>query len=154
MFVARGVGALPRGLGVSVRCMSQATKVYGGLKDSDRIFQNLYGLHDWGIKGAMQRVSYAMPWPSSECYSRITGCMVQDQGDGPQGPRLDHQGDQGLVSARSWWRRLGFFALKHKYDALIIRPGFPSGLKWSFMQKPDDGRFDTSLVAITLRLTL
>ena len=26
------------------------------LQDSDRIFQNLYGKHDWGIKGAMKRV--------------------------------------------------------------------------------------------------
>ena len=25
------------------------------LKDQDRIFTNLYGLHDWGLKGAMQR---------------------------------------------------------------------------------------------------
>ena len=32
-------------------------RVYGGLKDEDRIFTNLYGRHDWGIKGAMKRVS-------------------------------------------------------------------------------------------------
>ncbi|MGE0603402.1 MAG: NADH-quinone oxidoreductase subunit F, partial [Xanthobacteraceae bacterium] len=25
------------------------------LADKDRIFQNLYGVHDWGLKGAMQR---------------------------------------------------------------------------------------------------
>ena len=30
---------------------------YGGLKDEDRIFTNLYGLHDWGLKGALKRVS-------------------------------------------------------------------------------------------------
>ena len=25
------------------------------LADKDRIFTNLYGAHDWGLKGAMQR---------------------------------------------------------------------------------------------------
>lgn len=29
---------------------------FGGLKDEDRIFTNLYGRHDWHIKGAMARV--------------------------------------------------------------------------------------------------
>jgi hypothetical protein len=33
------------------------TRVYGGLKDQDRIFTNIYGEHDTGIKGAMARVS-------------------------------------------------------------------------------------------------
>jgi NADH:ubiquinone oxidoreductase subunit F (NADH-binding) len=28
---------------------------YGGLKDQDRIFTNLYGIHDYGIKGALSR---------------------------------------------------------------------------------------------------
>ncbi|KAJ2558358.1 NADH dehydrogenase [ubiquinone] flavoprotein 1, mitochondrial [Coemansia sp. RSA 1933] len=28
---------------------------YGGLKDQDRIFTNLYGQHDFGLKGAMKR---------------------------------------------------------------------------------------------------
>lgn len=30
---------------------------FGGLKDEDRIFTNLYGRHDFRIKGAMARVS-------------------------------------------------------------------------------------------------
>ena len=25
------------------------------LKDQDRIFTNIYGLHDWGLEGAKQR---------------------------------------------------------------------------------------------------
>jgi len=29
---------------------------YGGLKDEDRIFTNLYGRHDWKLKGALSRV--------------------------------------------------------------------------------------------------
>lgn len=31
------------------------TRVYGGLKDQDRIFTNIYGEHDVGINGAMKR---------------------------------------------------------------------------------------------------
>lgn len=30
---------------------------YGNLKDEDRIFTNLYGRHDWKLKGALSRVS-------------------------------------------------------------------------------------------------
>ena len=28
------------------------------LSDKDRIFTNLYGLHDWGLQGAMARGSW------------------------------------------------------------------------------------------------
>ena len=31
---------------------------YGGLSDDDRIFTNLYGRHDWKLKGALKRVRY------------------------------------------------------------------------------------------------
>jgi hypothetical protein len=31
---------------------------FGGLKDEDRIFTNLYGRHDWRLKGAMARVCF------------------------------------------------------------------------------------------------
>ena len=30
---------------------------FGPLKDEDRIFTNIYGRHDWKLKGAMARVS-------------------------------------------------------------------------------------------------
>ncbi|KAM3568447.1 hypothetical protein VYU27_009430, partial [Nannochloropsis oceanica] len=36
------------------------TKVYGGLKDQDRIFTNLYGEYDWRIDGAIQRGDWHM----------------------------------------------------------------------------------------------
>lgn len=29
---------------------------FGPLKDEDRIFTNLYGRHDWRLKGALKRV--------------------------------------------------------------------------------------------------
>jgi len=32
---------------------------FGDLKDEDRIFTNLYGRHDWRLKGALTRVRYA-----------------------------------------------------------------------------------------------
>ena len=35
-------------------------RVYGGLKDQDRIFSNLYGEQDWRLNSAMKRGSF--PW--------------------------------------------------------------------------------------------
>ena len=35
-------------------------RFYGGLKDQDRIFTNLYNQGDRGLKGAMKRVSMAL----------------------------------------------------------------------------------------------
>ncbi|KAJ1984105.1 NADH dehydrogenase [ubiquinone] flavoprotein 1, mitochondrial [Dimargaris verticillata] len=34
---------------------ANSSRRYGGLKDQDRIFTNLYGRHDWGLKGAQAR---------------------------------------------------------------------------------------------------
>ena len=31
-----------------------ASRNYGGLKDEDRIFTNIYGRHDWRLKGALK----------------------------------------------------------------------------------------------------
>jgi hypothetical protein len=33
---------------------------YGNMKDEDRIFTNLYGRHDWKLKGALSRVMNEM----------------------------------------------------------------------------------------------
>lgn len=33
----------------------QTRTTFGNLKDEDRIFTNLYGRHDWRLKGALQR---------------------------------------------------------------------------------------------------
>lgn len=40
-------------------CLQEKT-TFGGLKDKDRIFTNLYGDFDWGIKGALQRVCFIL----------------------------------------------------------------------------------------------
>lgn len=33
----------------------QTRTTFGGLADQDRIFTNLYGRHDWRLKGALKR---------------------------------------------------------------------------------------------------
>jgi NADH dehydrogenase (ubiquinone) flavoprotein 1 len=42
--------------GLPPRATYATLRAYGGLKDQDRIFTNLYGKHDFGIKGALKRV--------------------------------------------------------------------------------------------------
>jgi NADH-quinone oxidoreductase subunit F len=51
--------------------------------DKDRIFTNLYGFQDWGLK--------------ARAGARRLG---RHQGDHRQGPRLDHRRDEGLGPAR------------------------------------------------------
>lgn len=41
--------------------VKQEKTSFGNLKDSDRIFTNLYGRHDYRLKGAMARVSIYLP---------------------------------------------------------------------------------------------
>lgn len=58
--ISRTVGSFNRSVHFQKRSFStqQATsskKSYGGLKDRDRIFTNLYGEHDWRLSGAMKR---------------------------------------------------------------------------------------------------
>lgn len=50
----------------------QQERSYGGLHDDDRIFQNLYGRHDWGLKGAMARVR-------SHCQPSQDACSIRPQ---------------------------------------------------------------------------
>eukprot|EP00051_Salpingoeca_urceolata_P026811 m.478800 g.478800 ORF g.478800 m.478800 type:complete len:475 (-) comp21235_c0_seq1:655-2079(-) len=82
-----------------------ADKSYGGLADQDRIFQNLYGLHDWGLKGALKRGSW---YKTKEIVLKGHEWILKE---------VKESGLRGRGGA-----------------------GFPSGLKWSFMNKPDDGR--------------
>lgn len=54
--VARGV-ALRANVAIGARLMPDVpvTRVHGGLSDQDRIFQNLYGESDYGIKDSLKR---------------------------------------------------------------------------------------------------
>ncbi|KAJ3282859.1 NADH dehydrogenase [ubiquinone] flavoprotein 1, mitochondrial [Borealophlyctis nickersoniae] len=80
---------------------------YGNLKDEDRIFTNLYGRHDFRLKGAMKR------------------------GDWYKTKEIILKGHDWIIS------EMKTSGLRGRGGA-----GFPSGLKWSFMNKPGppDGR--------------
>ncbi|KAF9516333.1 hypothetical protein BS47DRAFT_1371755 [Hydnum rufescens UP504] len=75
---------------------------YGGLKDQDRIFTNVYSRHDHGIKGAMAR------------------------GDWHRTKDIILKGDTWIINT------IKESGLRGRGGA-----GFPSGLKWSFMNKPN-----------------
>ncbi|OCF57115.1 NADH dehydrogenase [ubiquinone] flavoprotein 1, mitochondrial [Kwoniella mangroviensis CBS 10435] len=74
---------------------------YGGLKDQDRIFTNLYCKHDHGLKGA------------------------QSRGDWHKTKEIILKGDSWIIQT------IKDSGLRGRGGA-----GFPSGLKWSFMNKP------------------
>jgi len=84
---------------------TDAPKKCGPLSDEDRIFTNLYGRHDWRLKGAMAR------------------------GDWYKTKEIVLKGDDWIIN------EVKASGLRGRGGA-----GFPSGLKWSFMKKPPDGR--------------
>lgn len=77
-------------------------RVYGSLKDEDRIFTNLYGRHDPFLSGAQRR------------------------GDWHKTKEMLLKGDQWIID------EVKKSGLRGRGGA-----GFPSGLKWSFMNKPN-----------------
>ncbi|XP_045760584.1 NADH dehydrogenase [ubiquinone] flavoprotein 1, mitochondrial [Maniola jurtina] len=85
---------------------TQSTKTkFGPLSDSDRIFTNLYGRHDWRLKGALSRGDW---YKTKEILLKGTDWLVNE---------LKTSGLRGRGGA-----------------------GFPTGMKWSFMNKPSGGR--------------
>ncbi|CAH0404618.1 unnamed protein product [Chilo suppressalis] len=82
-----------------------AKSKFGPLADNDRVFTNLYGRHDWRLKGAMARGDWYM---TKEILLKGTDWIVNE---------LKTSGLRGRGGA-----------------------GFPTGMKWSFMNKPSDGR--------------
>lgn len=85
--------------------MPHPPRVYGGLKDQDRIFTNLYGRHDFRLKGAKAR------------------------GDWYKTKEIILKGHDWIIN------EVKASGLRGRGGA-----GFPSGIKWSFMNKPADGR--------------
>ena len=75
---------------------------FGNLSDEDRIFTNLYGLHDFRLKGALAR------------------------GDWYKTKEILLKGDSWIIN------EVKTSGLRGRGGA-----GFPSGLKWSFMNKPN-----------------
>ena len=80
-------------------------KTYGPLADQDRIFTNIYGRHDWRLKGAMARGQW---YKTKEIVEKGSDWIINE---------IKASGLRGRGGA-----------------------GFPSGMKWSFMNKPSDGR--------------
>ncbi|KAI8899455.1 hypothetical protein BC833DRAFT_585698 [Globomyces pollinis-pini] len=89
------------------RMLATTERTYGNLKDSDRIFTNLYGRHDFKLQGAKKR------------------------GDWHRTKDILDKGDTWIID------QVKASGLRGRGGA-----GFPSGLKWSFMNKPGgpDGR--------------
>nr|NP_001032653.1 NADH-quinone oxidoreductase subunit NuoF [Danio rerio] len=78
---------------------------FGGLSDEDRIFTNLYGRHDWRLKGAEARGDW-------------------------------YKTKEVLLKGHEWiLNEMKKSGLRGRGGA-----GFPTGMKWSFMNKPSDGR--------------
>jgi len=78
---------------------------FGPLKDEDRIFTNLYGRHDFKLKGAKARGSY-------------------------------YKTKEIILKGHDWiLKEITASGLRGRGGA-----GFPSGMKWGFMNKPSDGR--------------
>jgi NADH dehydrogenase (ubiquinone) flavoprotein 1 len=90
-------------------------RTYGNLKDSDRIFTNLYGEHDMFLNGAMKRVS---------CNLLVEVFSNKEQGDWYKTKEILHNGRDWIIDEM---KKSG---LRGRGGA-----GFPSGLKWSFMPK-------------------
>ncbi|KAG0218562.1 NADH dehydrogenase flavoprotein subunit 1, partial [Mortierella sp. GBA43] len=82
-----------------------SSKSYGNLSDEDRIFTNLYGFHDFKLKGAPKR------------------------GDWYKTKEIMLKGHEWILN------EMKISGLRGGGGA-----GFPSGLKWGFMNKPLDGR--------------
>uniref|UniRef100_W5MGR2 NADH-ubiquinone oxidoreductase 51kDa subunit FMN-binding domain-containing protein n=1 Tax=Lepisosteus oculatus TaxID=7918 RepID=W5MGR2_LEPOC len=78
---------------------------YGPLSDQDRIFTNLYGRHDWRLKGALSRGDW---FKTKEILLKGADWILNE---------VKVSGLRGRGGA-----------------------GFPTGMKWGFMNKPSDGR--------------
>ncbi|KAF5305200.1 hypothetical protein FQA39_LY09288 [Lamprigera yunnana] len=83
----------------------QTRTTFGNLSDADRIFTNLYGRHDWRLKGALKRGDW---YKSKEIIQKGADWIINE---------IKVSGLRGRGGA-----------------------GFPTGMKYSFMLKPDDGR--------------
>lgn len=96
---------LTRCLSTTVGQRKLQKEKFGPLKDEDRIFTNLYGRHDWKLKGAISR------------------------GDWYKTKEILLKGEEWIL------KEIKTSGLRGRGGA-----GFPTGMKWSFMNKPSDGR--------------
>ncbi len=98
---------------------------FGPLADQDRIFRNLYGRHDWRLKGAESRGDW---FKTKEIVQKGADWIINEiKASGKKVHILNFNLTSSLLSLVEGLRGRG-------------GAGFPSGLKWSFMNKPGDGR--------------
>lgn len=82
---------------------------FGGLKDQDRIFQNLYGHHGADLKSAKK---YGDWYKTKEILDKGHDWVCARVANAYHRRILmldtDHFRDQGIWSARAWWRWIPF----------------------------------------------
>lgn len=106
-------------------------KRHGGLQDKDRIFTNAYRQADHGLKGALvslprpSRSRRALPPPPLATPIANTHTRTQARGDWHRTKDIVLKGDSWII------QQIKDSGLRGRGGA-----GFPSGLKWSFMNKP------------------
>lgn len=101
------IAARPCQLGVRFLSTGQPEpkRSFGNMKDEDRIFTNLYGRHDWKLKGAIRRGDW---YKTKEILAKGSNWILDE---------IKQSGLRGRGGA-----------------------GFPTGMKWGFMNRPSDGR--------------
>lgn len=79
---------------------STSTKIIGNLKDEDRIFTNLYGRHDWNLKGALTRGDW---YKTKEMILKGQQWIIQEMKDSG----LRGRGGAGFPTGMKWSFMLG-----------------------------------------------
>lgn len=85
---------------VSTGSSSGPTKIIGNLKDEDRIFTNLYGRHNWNLKGALSRGDW---YKTKEIMLKGQNWIIQEIKDSG----LRGRGGAGFPTGMKWSFMLG-----------------------------------------------
>ncbi len=85
---------------ISTGNSSGPTKIIGNLKDEDRIFTNLYGRHDWNLKGALSRGDW---YKTKEIMLKGQNWIIQEIKDSG----LRGRGGAGFPTGMKWSFMLG-----------------------------------------------
>lgn len=79
---------------------NSSTKIIGNLKDEDRIFTNLYGRHEWNLKGALSRGDW---YKTKEMILKGAQWIIQEIKDSG----LRGRGGAGFPTGMKWSFMLG-----------------------------------------------
>ena len=89
------------------------TKIIGNLKDEDRIFTNLYGRHDWNLKGAISRGDW---YKTKEIILKGPQWIIQEIKDSG----LRGRGGAGFPTGMKWSFMLGKPASDTRYRWMAL----------------------------------